>query len=102
MPPASVSSRAKSGHRVWLRRVSASSASSPGSVSTPAASMPAAAQVAPRPAAPRSKAVTAQPAWARRQPMPSPQTPAPTIATRDLPLGVEALFPAVISLPSLE
>jgi hypothetical protein len=54
MPLAASSSRAKSGHRRWLSRVSGSSGSSPGSVSTAAASIPAAAQLAPRPAAPLS------------------------------------------------
>src|SRR3546814_17434217 len=43
--------------------------------------MPAAAQLAPRPAWPRSKTSTGQPAAASFQPIPSPHTPPPMIAT---------------------
>ena len=95
MPEAVRSSRAKSGHRLWLSSVSASSFSSPGSVSIAAASMPAAAQLAPRPALPRSYTVTGHPDCARRHAMPSPITPAPTMTV--FGRGDETIFGAVIA-----
>ena len=80
--------RREIGPQRWPAGASASSASSPGSVSTPAASMPAAAQLAPCPASPRSNTSTVQPACASRQATPRPITPAPMMAMR-LPDAVE-------------
>src|SRR5215475_633698 len=95
IPLAASSSAANCGHAAWARRPSMTRASSPGSASTFAASMPAAAWLAPAPATPLSNTVTVAPRCARRQAMPSPITPAPTMTTsREWAERVEAAIAA--------